>query len=75
MCFQRTTTIIRVNPSKNNSIESMNIKTSIVILIPGHNVNMDIESDTLVAETVIVGAVPEFFANLDGAELASAFSK
>lgn len=53
----------------------LHIKTSIVILIPGHNVNMDIESDTLVAETVIVGAVPEFFANLDGAELASAFSK
>ena len=25
MCFQRTTTIIRVNPSKNNSTESQNL--------------------------------------------------
>ena len=43
----------------------LNIRTSIYVLIPGYNVSTDIETNIAVAETVIVGEVPEVFANLD----------
>ena len=41
----------------------LNISTNVFALIPGFPVNTSINTDIIVAETVIVGEVPSFFAD------------
>ena len=71
--FESSFTSAGINQTKHQIY--LHIKTSIVVFIPGHNVTTEIETNTLIAETVIVGEVPEFFADMDGAELTTALGK
>lgn len=41
----------------------LNISTNVFALIPGFPVNTSVDTDIIVAETVIVGEVPSFFAD------------
>lgn len=44
----------------------LHIEAEVAAVIPGYTVSTTISQDFCVAETVIVGAVPEFFAGLEG---------
>lgn len=43
----------------------LNVQTKIYVFIPGYPSYTCVNTDVLIAETVIVGAVPEVFANMD----------
>lgn len=42
----------------------LNIHTSVYSFLPGFNTTTDVETNVPVAETIIVGAVPQVVANL-----------
>lgn len=44
----------------------LKVKTSVYAVIPGYNATTDVETEFCIAETVIVGEVPDSFVNLDG---------
>ena len=44
----------------------LKVKTSVYAVIPGYNVTTEVETNFCVAETVIVGEVPDSFVNLTG---------
>ncbi len=44
----------------------LKVKTSVYVVIPGYNTSTDLETDFVIAETVIVGEVPDNFVNLSG---------
>lgn len=43
----------------------LKVKTSVYVIIPGNNTSTNVETDFVVAETVIVGMVPEAFTNVE----------
>lgn len=63
--FKSSLATAGINQSKHQI--SLEIHTSIYVLIPGYNVSTEVDTNVAVAETVIVGDVPEVFASLDGA--------
>ncbi len=47
----------------------MEVKTEVRAMIPGYQTTMGISTDFCIAETVIVGEVPQFYAGLDGSTI------
>ncbi|MDR0404233.1 MAG: sporulation protein YunB [Oscillospiraceae bacterium] len=66
--FNSTFTEAGINQTKHQI--SLEISTEILGLVPGYPVNTGIKTNMLVAETLIVGEVPQIFANFgDGSNL------
>ena len=44
----------------------LNVKTNILVIIPGYNASTELNADFCIAETIIVGEVPDSFTNVIG---------
>ena len=46
----------------------LNIDATVYIVIPWYKTNVELSTNFVIAETVIVGTVPEYFTRVDGSE-------
>ena len=64
--FQSDFTSAGINQTKHQLY--LRVSTGMVVLAPGNNISTEVASSVLVAETVIVGDVPQVYANLNGGD-------